>query len=506
MRGAAGRMQDLNMVKVLLDFGADPLKAVRIRGLSRTCFADDIKESEESEETITALHVAVLGGSADFVAALLQLFKLHVECFGAGSPPRRPQGDSNANRRLLFGARNATAMKQKRRSGEEAMRLYESTSLKASRHSGKARASPIVLLKEPGGAKGSRWSPVSLATALAAHASLDEGGQEDSNLQTAKRLDVCAALVGFAAAEAPSDVGAEVSGLEHVLNVSDEVLALNLVLERVCLWPHERGAQQRTQASVLQQAPGQRLHAASGEQLKLLFTAVANRLLEKAVLRNFAQVAEKILRIGLFEKTHAERALQEAASLGRAGICQLLVNAGAVTAASACAGKGPFELLAKAMQQQQNHLLLLQQHRILAAAAAAAVSPAAQGGSKATSHAAAAALRAAAFATIKSAATAKNEEARASTSFFPGRRGCSMLIRVAYSLPTCSEPKQVLPPHVENCVGSLAGVTSGFELQKKPSTSCASRPPIACCLQRQPVVLKTLRLTPKKQVLSLTGD
>ncbi|KAL8454334.1 hypothetical protein Emag_001493 [Eimeria magna] len=319
-RCANSCLQEINMVKVLLAFGADPLRPVRISGLSRICFGDAVKEAEEREEAITALHVAVLGGSAEFVGAVLQLFKLHVECFG-----------------------------------------------------------------------------------------------------TAKRLDVCAALVNFAAAEAPPDVAAEACGLERILGVADEALSSNLVevLKRVCLSHHKRGPHQHTQAGLLQKAPSPRLHAASEEQLKQLFATVANRLLEQAVLRNFAQVTERILEIGLYDKMHAERALQEAASLGRAEICQLLVNAGAATAASAYAGKGPFELLAKAMQQQQNHMLLLQQHRILAAAAAAAtVSPAAHAGSKAASHAAAAALEAAASATIKSAATAKSEQATASTACF----------------------------------------------------------------------------------------
>ncbi|KAL8437391.1 hypothetical protein ACSSS7_000986 [Eimeria intestinalis] len=392
----ASARPDLNVVKVLLAFGADPLKAVRITGLSRICFEDFVEEAEQTEETITALHVAVLGGSADFVADLLQVFKLHVECFGARTPPRGPQGDSDANRQ-------------------------------ATRQSGKARAPPIVLLTEPGGAKGSRWSPVSLAAALAAHALLNEAAQEDHNVQIAKRLDVCAALVGFAAAEAPPDVAAEACGLERVLGVAEEALALNLVLERICLLHPRRRARQHTQAGLLQQDPSPRLHAASEHQLKQLFAAVTNRLLEQAVLRNFAQVTERVLEIGLCDRTHAERALQESASLGRAEICQLLVNAGAATAASAYAGKGPFELLAKAMQQQQNHMLLLLQHRILAAAAAAAaaaVSPAAQGGSRAAGDAAAATLEAAASAAIKSAATSKTEQARASTPRFPGKCGC----------------------------------------------------------------------------------
>ncbi|KAL8446553.1 hypothetical protein Emed_005007 [Eimeria media] len=364
-------------------------------------FGDAVKEEEEPEEAITALHVAVLGGSAEFVAAVLQLFKLHVECFGLGPPSRGPQGDSNAIRRLIFGERDAEAMKRiitgkadtKSGCGNPPAELNAYLKRKALRQSGKARAPPIVLLTEPGGTKGSRWSPVSLAAALAAHATLHEAKQEDHNLQTARRLDVCAALVNFAAAEAPPDVAA---------------------------------------------------NASSEEQLQQLFKAIANRLLEQAVLRNFAQVTERILEIGLYDKTHAERALQEAASLGRAEICQLLVNAGAVSAASAHAGRGPFELLAKAMQQQQNHMLLMQQHRILAAAAAAAtVSPAAQGGSKAASHAAAAALEAAAFASIKSAATAKREQARPSTVCVPGTSGCSWLILDALFLLTGAEPKQI---------------------------------------------------------------
>lgn len=105
---------------------------------------------------------------------------------------------------------------------------------------------------------------------------------------------------------------------------------------------------------------------------------------------------------GVYEQNAAEKALHIAASLGYARICQLLVDAGIEAVSGPSTDKGPFELLAKALQQQQKHSLLQQQHDILeAAAAAASITPLAAGTSGTTKRAAVAALEAAASSTLK---------------------------------------------------------------------------------------------------------
>ena len=43
------------------------------------------------------------------------------------------------------------------------------------------------------------------------------------------RLNVCAAVLGFAATEAPADIAAQACGLERLLADADEALAVNIV-------------------------------------------------------------------------------------------------------------------------------------------------------------------------------------------------------------------------------------------------------------------------------------
>lgn len=44
-----------------------------------------------------------------------------------------------------------------------------------------------------------------------------------------RRRDTCAALIGFAAAEAPTEIAAEACGLERLLADADEPLAVSIV-------------------------------------------------------------------------------------------------------------------------------------------------------------------------------------------------------------------------------------------------------------------------------------
>ncbi|CDJ56274.1 hypothetical protein, conserved [Eimeria maxima] len=315
---------DLETVKVLLAFGANPLKSVRFAGMRAACLGELAAQAEEQEEQVTPLHIAVLGE---------QLLRF---AGGCGQPPVEVLD-------MLEGAR---------------------------RQAGKVRAPSTVLLAgTEDGAKGGRWSSAALAVALATSAAC-------SGDTIGRRRIICAALIGFAAAEAPAEIAAEACGLERLLAVTDEPLALRIIeeLSQICLYHPES---QRVEEGKTQHL---RVHGASVEQLRDLFSVISSRFLQHAVLRNFSGVVRRLLQLGVYEQNAAEKALHIAASLGYARICQLLVDAGIEAVSGPSTDKGPFELLAKALQQQQKHSLLQQQHDILeAAAAAASITPLAAG-------------------------------------------------------------------------------------------------------------------------------
>lgn len=453
--------QDLETVKVLLAFGANPLKSVRFAGMRAACLGELAAQAEEQEEQVTPLHIAVLGGCPEFVVSILQVFKHHVERFGTNDFQKGTAKDVREHKRQIFSARDAAALQTIITGGcgqppVEVLDMLEG----ARRQAGKVRAPSTVLLAgTEDGAKGGRWSSAALAVALATSAAC-------SGDTIGRRRIICAALIGFAAAEAPAEIAAEACGLERLLAVTDEPLALRIIeeLSQICLYHPES---QRVEEGKTQHL---RVHGASVEQLRDLFSVISSRFLQHAVLRNFSGVVRRLLQLGVYEQNAAEKALHIAASLGYARICQLLVDAGIEAVSGPSTDKGPFELLAKALQQQQKHSLLQQQHDILeAAAAAASITPLAAGTSGTTKRAAVAALEAAASSTLK------------------------------------HSPQQ----RRETTYNSNLGLSPGTE---KKRCSTLKPPPIVCSLEGEAnmrrekgrtVKLKPFKLNPKHQTLNI---
>ncbi|CDI78676.1 hypothetical protein, conserved [Eimeria praecox] len=282
-----------------------------------------------------------------------------------------------------------------------------------------------------------------------------------------KRRAICAAIIGFAAAEAPAEIAAEACGLERLLADADESLAIRVVeeLSHICLHQPERH-----RAPPEGKAQNPHMHEASEAHLRDLFSVIASRVLQQAVLRNFTGVVSLVLQLAVYERKAAEKALRVAASLGYARICQLLVDAGIEAVSPPCKEKGPFELLAKALQQQQKHSLLQQQHDILAtAAAAASAAHLVPGTSGIAKRAAATTLEAAAAATLKHTDQLRRETAHSSNS------------RLSASA------------------------------RDRKTSSPLQPPPIVCSLQGEEalrrgkgetIVLKPFKLTPKQQTLN----